>query len=186
MIRYIASVRLLAEVGWVMILGFLYFLAETLVLGKLFPSLAIYLLPAGVFLVSAFSNPKRNIFAAFFLTLADLPLNIIRSFSDVISYIRLFAVGYATLVLAMSFNQMAAELGWGGPLRVIGAIIILLFGHSMNIILGGMAVLVHGVRLNMLEFSSHLEMSWSGRKFDPFRRRTSGHEYRKPSENFDF
>ena len=42
-------------------------------------------------------------------------------------------------------------------------------GHGLNIILGLMAVVVHGIRLNMLEFSSHLDMQWSGKEYKPFR-----------------
>ena len=40
---------------------------------------------------------------------------------------------------------------------------------ALNIALGLMAVVVHGIRLNMLEFSSHLGMQWSGIKYEPFR-----------------
>ena len=51
----------------------------------------------------------------------------------------------------------------------LAAAIILFLGHTLNIILGFMAVIVHGIRLNMLEFSGHLDMQWSGKKYDPFR-----------------
>ena len=42
-------------------------------------------------------------------------------------------------------------------------------GHLINAILGLMAVVVHGVRLNMLEFSGHLNMEWSGKSYRPFK-----------------
>jgi V/A-type H+-transporting ATPase subunit I len=126
----------------------------------------------GILLTAAFTNPEAHYIRSFFITLGNLPLNVVRSFSDVVSYLRLFAVGYATLVVALSFNQMAADLGWDSAPKAVGAVLILLVGHSLNIILGGMAVLVHGLRLNMLEFSTHLEMTWSGHKFSPFRRET--------------
>jgi V/A-type H+-transporting ATPase subunit I len=178
--RHIKSRRALAEIGWILTVVFLYFLAGNLVLNQPLPAFAVYLLPPGIFHTSSFSTPGGNFFKSFALTLADLPLNVIRAFSDVVSYIRLFAVGYATLIVAVSFNQMAAEFGWGSVPRGIAASLVLLVGHTLNIILAGMAVLVHGIRLNMLEFSSHLEMSWSGRKFTPFRRRT---EARDTGEN---
>ena len=47
-------------------------------------------------------------------------------------------------------------------------IILLVFGHGLNMILNVLSVIVHGIRLNTLEFSSHLDMSWSGHKFQPF------------------
>ncbi len=49
------------------------------------------------------------------------------------------------------------------------AVMILLIGHGLNIVLGLMAVVVHGIRLNMLEFSGHLGMQWSGKPYTPFK-----------------
>jgi len=49
------------------------------------------------------------------------------------------------------------------------AALILFLGHTLNILLALMAVVVHGIRLNMLEFSGHLDMEWSGIKYEPFR-----------------
>jgi len=54
-------------------------------------------------------------------------------------------------------------------LYLIAGIILLLFGHGLNIILSVLSVIVHGVRLNMLEFSGHLGMEWSGYKYEPFK-----------------
>ena len=52
---------------------------------------------------------------------------------------------------------------------MIFAIVLLVFGHGLNMILNVLSVIVHGIRLNTLEFSSHLDMSWSGHKFKPFK-----------------
>jgi V/A-type H+-transporting ATPase subunit I len=180
--RFLNSLRALAEIGWTIIVWSLYLLACHLVLGEPLPGSALYLLISGLFLASAFSNPQRHFMRSFLLAFADLPLNVIRSFSDVVSYLRLFAVGYATLVVAVSFNQMASNLGWADVISGVGAVLILLIGHALNVLLGAMAVLVHGVRLNMLEFSSHLEMSWSGREFSPFRRRNTPQELDRRTE----
>ena len=51
---------------------------------------------------------------------------------------------------------------------MILAIVLLVFGHGLNMVLNVLSVIVHGIRLNTLEFSSHLGMSWSGHKFKPF------------------
>ena len=80
----------------------------------------------------------------------------------------LFAVGYATVIVAESFNNMALAGGIGSVIKGLGAAMILFLGHALNILLGFMAVIVHGIRLNMLEFSSHLGMQWSGKKYEPF------------------
>ena len=49
------------------------------------------------------------------------------------------------------------------------AVFVLLAGHALNIVLGLMSIIVHGVRLNMLEFSGHLGMEWSGKEYAPFK-----------------
>ena len=74
----------------------------------------------------------------------------------------------ASLAIAQSFNNMAA--GFKGPLMVAG-IAIMVIGHALNIVMGFLSVVVHGVRLNLLEFSGQLGMEWSGTAYDPFRKR---------------
>ena len=57
----------------------------------------------------------------------------------------------------------------GDLMLILFAIILLVFGYGLNMILNILSVIVHGVRLNTLEFSTHLGMSWSGHKFKPFK-----------------
>jgi V/A-type H+-transporting ATPase subunit I len=84
------------------------------------------------------------------------------------SYIRLFAVGMASLAIAQSFNDMAGSMlkGWALP----AGILILVIGHGLNIVMGALSVIVHGVRLNLLEFSGQLGMEWAGIPYEPFRK----------------
>lgn len=163
------SIRALAEAGWIMIVWGMYHAAGKFVLGAPFPEYAGWMLASGGTLALVFSNPEKGIIKGMADTAVNLPLSVIGSFSDVISYIRLFAVGMATVVVAQSFNGMA----FGGETNSIvsGAVssFILFAGHALNIILAFMAVIVHGIRLNMLEFSGHLGMQWTGKKYDPFR-----------------
>ena len=60
-------------------------------------------------------------------------------------------------------------LGFKGPLVVVG-ILIMLVGHGLNIVMGLLSVVVHGVRLNLLEFSGQLGMEWAGIAYDPFKK----------------
>lgn len=99
-----------------------------------------------------------------------LPLTLVSFFTDIISYVRLFAVGVATVAVMDAFNGMAMSIGFGNMLTGAAAVLILLFGHSLNLVLAGLAVLVHGVRLNTLEFSTHKGLTWSGHTFHPFSR----------------
>ncbi len=167
--RIINTFKALAEAGWILILWGLFFTAGTLVLDKPFPPLAGYLLITGASLVLLFSNPQKNVIKGILVSLGEIPLKIISSFSDIVSYIRLFAVGYASLVLANTFNNMAMQVGFNNVLSGLGAALIMFFGHALNIVLCLMAVIVHGIRLNMLEFSGQMGMEWSGREYDPFR-----------------
>ena len=88
--------------------------------------------------------------------------------TDVISYMRLFAVGLAGLAIAETTNTMASGFGTG-VIAVVARVVILIIGHGLNIILGIISVLVHGVRLNVLEFSGHANVTWSGSAFEPFK-----------------
>ena len=87
----------------------------------------------------------------------------IEVFSDSLSYLRLYALGLASMVLAGTFNEIGPDIG--GPM--FGWIIILL-GHTVNITLGVMAGVIHGLRLNFLEWYHHC-YEGGGIKFNPLR-----------------
>ena len=163
------SLRALGEVGWIGILWSVFFLVQSLVVGKTLPALTLPLLIGGILLALVFSNWQKNVIKGIGETSFDLPLSVISSFSDIMSYLRLFAVGFAAVQVASAFNEIAIGSGIDSVLKGFLAAIVLFFGHSLNIVLGLMAVLVHGVRLNMLEFSGHLNQQWSGKPYQPFR-----------------
>ncbi|UKI33075.1 MAG: hypothetical protein L6W00_06145 [Lentisphaeria bacterium] len=98
----------------------------------------------------------------------QFPFNIIGSFVDVLSYIRLFAVGMAGYYIAASFNGMGVSIWKASPYFLLFGVLVILFGHLLNLGLCALSVLVHGVRLNTLEFSNHVGLSWSGSNFKPF------------------
>jgi len=78
---------------------------------------------------------------------------ITKIFGDVLSYMRLFALGLASASLAITFNQLAMQVYESTPgLGVLFSLLILLIGHSLNILLGIMSGVVHGLRLNFIEF----------------------------------
>ncbi|MBN1686115.1 MAG: V-type ATP synthase subunit I, partial [Spirochaetales bacterium] len=172
-LRQKPRIKALGQLGWMMIvLGAFYFVLN-LVLDPIkypIPNFALYMVAGGIALVVLFANQEGNFlrglvkgFAGLFQTF----LSSISAFADVISYIRLFAVGLATVEIAKSFNAMAADMG-NSLVGLIGSILVLIIGHGINLIMGALSVIVHGVRLNMLEFSSHLGMEWSGIPYDPF------------------
>lgn len=98
--------------------------------------------------------------------IVSVMLGVINVFADIVSYIRLWAVGLAGSAIAVTVNEMAGPM-LGGFIIFFG-ILLLVFGQGFNMILNVLSVIVHGVRLNTLEFSSHLGMSWSGFNYEPF------------------
>jgi V/A-type H+-transporting ATPase subunit I len=100
---------------------------------------------------------------------AMLPLTLMSNFGDVLSYIRLFALGVASVQLASAFNSIVTEsLGFSSPLAGLFSALLLFAGHTVNIVLSLMSVLVHGIRLNALEFSMHMGLEWTGTAYRPF------------------
>jgi V/A-type H+-transporting ATPase subunit I len=140
-----------------------------LVLSKPLPGYINVLLVMGPALVILFNQPRKNILAGVGLGLGDFLLSVMGFFGDVISYIRLFAVGLAGVAVADTTNQMALSLGFNHIVSGFFAVLILLTGHLLNIVLSGFSILVHGIRLNILEFSMHLGVEWAGVAYQPFK-----------------
>ena len=156
------SAACLPEFGWAGILVFMYFVVNAIVgISSGVPTWSYWLFGASLVLVVA---KTRGV------DLGMLPLNVMSAMGDIISYVRLFAVGYASLQVAQNFNRMALELDlptWG---KIVPMVLILLIGHGINFVLAGLSVLVHAVRLNTLEFSNHKGLTWSGYAFSPFKK----------------
>lgn len=172
-VRQRRSTQALAQLGWLAITWVMYFAANAMVLNRPFPRPMLGALAGGVALIALFMTPVRQLKTEWFNHVM-LPLNLVSSFVDIVSYIRLFAVGTATVSVAQAFNGIA--LGGGGPIglgRGLAAALILFLGHALNVVLAGMGVIVHGVRLNTLEFSGHLGMQWTGLPYRPFARATA-------------
>lgn len=72
---------------------------------------------------------------------------------DILSYMRLFALGLASASLAVTFNHLAQDVRAALPgIGLLFSILILLLGHALNLALGVMSGVVHGLRLNFIEF----------------------------------
>jgi V/A-type H+-transporting ATPase subunit I len=103
--------------------------------------------------------------------LLAIAMNISKLFGDVLSYLRLFALALASASLAETFNQLAQSasrtLAGAG---MLAAVLILLAGHSLNLLLGLMSGVVHGLRLNFIEFYSW-GLTGEGHPFRPFRKK---------------
>ena len=92
-------------------------------------------------------------------------LELSKAFGDVLSYLRLFALGLAAVKLAEVFNHMAATSFESKGVGVLLGVLILLVGHTINFAMGIMGGVVHSLRLNLIEF-----FNWSlpeeGQRFE--------------------
>jgi V/A-type H+-transporting ATPase subunit I len=172
--RNIKSLKLFAELGSLAMLIGMFNLVLFLVVSNSYRQIpllpiSLYLLGGGFFLTFLFAGYEGNLGQSIlysFKNIISVVLGITNVFSDIMSYIRLWAVGLAGASISSTVNTMAGPL-LGNFLIFIG-IILLVFGHGLNVVLNVLSVLVHGVRLNTLEFSSHLGLTWSGFMYKPF------------------
>lgn len=172
--RLSPALRSYAELGWIALIWGLYYVVRWLILKQDLHPAGLILVGTGLFLIMLFSEQEGSFLKGAGWGIVKFPMTILSGigcFSDIMSYVRLFAVSLAALEVSKSTNAMAAGVGFGLP-HGIGAALILLVGHSLNIVLGALSVIVHGVRLNLLEYSGHLKMEWSGSAYNPFRART--------------
>ena len=153
----------LSEFGWAGVVLFMYVLTNAIV--GIFGGVPMWLYWVfGVSFVVLFFQSKG-------IGKGMLFLNAMSVLGDVISYVRLFAVGLASVQVAANFNAMALDLGLPLWIKWLPVVIIMLVGHGLNLAMAGLSVLVHAVRLNTLEFSNHKGISWAGYAFKPFMNR---------------
>lgn len=185
--RYKSSLKALGELGSLLELwGMFYVVMNMVVDGVKYPlgitettmyagsipvpylALAVLFIGFGLnFVFSNYSGSIKDSILESVKNIISVLLGIVNVFSDIVSYIRLWAVALAGAAISNTVNMMAGPM-FGKLILVIFGVIILVFGHGLNIILNLLSVIVHGVRLNTLEFSQHLGMSWSGIKYRPF------------------
>lgn len=165
--------KALAEIGWAGVVWTMYCTACAVVIPPdkfTFPHFMFWVAPVSILLIFLFMLKKEELKTEG-VNLAILPLNIVSCLGDIISYVRLFAVGLAAVKVAENFNSMALSMNIPMLLKIPLVVAILAVGHGLNIAMGALSILVHGVRLNTLEFSNHKGISWSGYAYDPLRGR---------------
>ena len=123
------------------------------------------------------NKPSFNIFANFGVGLWDTYNNITGLLSDLLSYIRLFAIGLSGGVLALVFNSLAMGLTGldagieqftvGTLFQIIGASVILLIGHGINLFMSAISSFVHPMRLTFVEFFKNAGFEMATRAFEP-------------------
>ncbi|MFC3909126.1 V-type ATP synthase subunit I [Legionella dresdenensis] len=168
-------------------IGFILLIVSALLYGfgvikhsTMFTQPAIYLFILSLLLITVFASNKPITSVKNFLTrifhgvsaLTELPT----LFGDILSYLRLFALGLAGASLAVTFNTMAHHITESGKASSwLLAILVLLVGQSLNLALCLLGAVVHGLRLNYIEF-----FKWSikedGYSYQPFKKQEISHE----------
>lgn len=124
----------------------------------------------GGILALFFNSPGKNIFLNFGLGLWDTYGTVTGLLGDVLSYIRLFALGLSSAVLGSVFNKLAFELTGNIPvLSVLFTLMILLLGHTINFFMAALGAFVHPLRLTFVEFYKNTGFEGGGKKYTPFR-----------------
>lgn len=135
----------------------------------------------GLVLMLLLNNVRRNPLINIGAGLWDTYNNITGLLSDVLSYIRLFAIGLSGGVLAQVFNSLGLGLTglsdgidgmdwWVVALKIVGASCILLIGHGINLFMSTISSFVHPMRLTFVEFYKNAGFEMSQRSFEPLQK----------------
>ena len=176
-ISNIKSPKFLADLGQLAMLFGMYFIVLSLVVFNTgFGGVKTWQygsLIGGFILVFTFGNYEGSVLKSLLTSCANFLSNVLgitNVFSDIMSYIRLWAVGLAGASIATTVDRFVGSL-WSHFILFVFGIALFVFGHGFNMVLNVLSVLVHGVRLNTLEFSSHVGLTWSGFRYKPFAKR---------------
>lgn len=162
-----------ATIGWLLLIvgsGLAYGLRE---LGAVSESVGTYVqngvLIASGSLILLFNDPRRSIVMNFLTGLWDVYGMVTGLVGDLLSYIRLFALGVSSAILGFVFNELAMSMRPDnvifGPLVMI---IILLVGHGMTLFMAGLGAFVHPIRLTFVEFYKNAGFTGGGKRYTPF------------------
>jgi V/A-type H+-transporting ATPase subunit I len=157
----------IVTVGWLILLLSLLDLALLKLTGKG----ATYGAWAGVGLILLFNDPKAGIFARLGKGVWEL-YGITGFFGDLLSYIRLFALGISSAILGFVVNDISMQIRDGIP--YLGPVLFVLFlvvGHGANLLIASLGAFVHPLRLTFVEFYKNAGFTGGGKAYRPFSRK---------------
>lgn len=121
--------------------------------------------------IFVFNHPQRNVFVNVGAGLWDTYNMVTGVAGDILSYIRLFALGLSGGILGFVFNKLAFDLSPDIPVvNVIVTALILILGHSLNIFMSALGAFVHPMRLIFVEFFKNSGFVGGGKYYTPFSR----------------
>ena len=161
----------LATFGWIIVLlgSVLYVLLSEAGIIPKSKILLTVILSLGGFFILFFSDPKINIFSRVGKGVWDVYSTITGIFGDLLSYIRLFALGLSSAILGFVINDIGIQIL--GSSKILGPVffaIFLLLGHTLNILISSLGSFVHPMRLTFVEFYKSAGFKGGGEEYKPF------------------
>ena len=162
-VKFFGWLYAMNTLGWIILSFSILDLAILKITGSVSTIAAI----VGLVLIVFFGSPKDGWLKSFGLGLADL-YNITGVAGDLLSYIRLFALGASSAILGLVINQIALSAqsafnGWG----IIITVVFLIVGHTANMMLAGLSAFVHPMRLTFVEFYKNVGFIGGGKPYQP-------------------
>lgn len=165
----------LYRLGWIFVLVFGAMLMGLPMLGVEVPAAVNYMLygltGVGAVLALFYNNPDKNILLNFGSGLWATYNTATGLVGDLLSYIRLFALGLTGGILGSVFNTLAFDAAAGVGVPVVSQLVmlaILIFGHGLNLALCILGALVHPIRLTFVEFYKNAGFVGGGKAYKPF------------------
>jgi len=172
-IKQYSFLHSLATIGWLIILiGSGVYTALTKL--EYVPSNVYVLysiLGVGGFLIVFFSDVEISIPARIGKGVWDIYSTVTGIFGDLLSYIRLFALGLSSAILGFVINDIGMQILGSSP--IVGPVffvIFLILGHGLNILISSLGSFVHPMRLTFVEFYKNAGFTGGGKEYKPFSR----------------
>lgn len=162
-IKHQGFIFAIPEFGWILLL----FSILDMALIKAMVGVSTIVLYVSLGMIVFFSNPKGNFFASIGKGIWDL-YGITGIFGDVLSYIRLFALGVSSSILGFVINSMAIQIKEVPYVGFILFVIFLIIGHTGNILISSLGSFVHPMRLTFVEFYKNAGFVGGGKEYKPF------------------
>jgi V/A-type H+-transporting ATPase subunit I len=161
----------LSTLGWMLLIigSIVLYLLRSENNQELISILFYVLFGASGILILFMNNPDKNIFLNFGSGLWDVYSVVTGLLGDMLSYIRLFALGVSSAILGFVFNSLATEMSGSVPVvSQIIFVVILLIGHGLNIFMASLGAFVHPLRLTFVEFYKNAGFQGGGKPYSPF------------------
>ncbi len=157
-----------STLGWLILIITMIIKAAGLLDGTYLNYLFYALIGVSGVLILLLNNPDRGILTNIGSGIWDSYGMVTGFFGDLLSYIRLFALGISSAILGFVFNDISLELlnvpyiGW------LLFLVLLLFGHTINLFMASLGGFIHPMRLTFVEFYKNAGFEGGGKKYNPF------------------